>query len=379
VKYNWPITASAPNIRKDILDELGLDFPTNFDELYEVLKAFKAAYPNSAIWTNRNGTARLLSINAYPMGSGWRMYFDKDVDGGKWLFGPTHPEFKDVLDYFARCYAEGLLDPDFAVTKSDKWHEKNSSGQGLYCWENLTFCVRWNMGLREVNPEATWTPFPVMEGKRGARMSHYPLMVQGWAMGANTENPDRIIKMLDWCWTPEGLDTTNWGVEGTHYRYINGTRPETIEDYSIAGLNKAMAPQKKEILPEVFEKYAEKTDPMRSFKSDAGVGLLGFTTLVDYAVTRLWDPPGESDTWYEMTGRDPGYHAPFDAPPFNAEERERIKEITTNVNAILDPAYDKVIIGQMSLDDYDKVVEQAIGAGTEDLEKIYNEAEAGLT
>ena len=376
--YNRKVLASQPMIRKDILDELGLETPTNFDELFEVLRAFKKAYPDSLVWTNRNGTARLLSLNAYPMGSGWKMYWDKDVEGGKWLFGPIHPEFRDVLDYFARAYAEGILDPDFAVTTADQWHEKNSSNKGLYCWENMTFGVRWNFALREVDPDVGWAPMYVLEGKKGKRMPTYGGLLSGYVIGANTKYPERIIKMLDWMITPLGLDTTNFGIEGVHYNYIKGTRPETIEDYTIAGLWKAMDPTKKEIVPEVHKRFGEMTDPFRSYQSETGTGLLDFNVLTDSTMEYPWDPPGETDEWYELTGSDPGLHSPFLEPAFTAEERERIKGVTTNVDAILDPAYDKVIIGQMSLDEYDQAIKQAIGAGAEELETIYNAAEARL-
>jgi len=376
--FNRKVCASVPMIRKDILDGLGLETPTNFDELYEVLKAFKEAYPDSLVWTNRNGTARLLSLNAYPMGSGWQVYWDKDVEGGKWLFGPIHPEFRDVLGYFARAYADGILDPDFAVTKADQWHEKNSSGKGLYCWENITFGVRWNLALRETNPDVGWGPMYVLEGTKGKRMTTYGGLQGGYVIGANTKYPERIIKMLDWMITPLGLDTTNFGIEGVHYNYVKGTRPEIIEDYTMAGLAKAMDPSKKEIVPEVYKRFGETRDPFRSYQSETGTGLLDFNVLTDSTMEYPWDPPGETDEWYELTGSDPGLHGNFLTPPFTAEERERIKEVTTNVGSILDPAYDKVIIGQMSLDDYDQAVKQAIEAGAEEMEEIYNEAEARL-
>ena len=53
-----------------------------------------------------------------------------------------------------------------------------------------------------------------------------------------------------------------------------------------------------------------------------------------------------------------------------------MKKIQTAVNAIMDPAIDKVVIGQATMADWDKAVQDAIKAGAPDLEKIYNEAEA---
>ena len=63
-------------------------------------------------------------------------------------------------------------------------------------------------------------------------------------------------------------------------------------------------------------------------------------------------------------------------PSFTKDESENVKKIQTAVNAIMDPAIDKVVIGQATMADWDKAVQDAIKAGAPDLEKIYNEAEA---
>jgi len=64
--FNRKVVASYPMIRTDVLEDLKLDTPTDWDELYEVLKAFKKAYPDNLVWANRNGTKRLLSLIAFP-------------------------------------------------------------------------------------------------------------------------------------------------------------------------------------------------------------------------------------------------------------------------------------------------------------------------
>ncbi|MBV7337560.1 extracellular solute-binding protein [Chloroflexi bacterium TSY] len=375
--FNWKRLASMPMIRMDIVEELGLEPPTNFDELFDVLAAMKEAYPDAAVWTNRLGTPRLLSLNAYPMGSGWNMYFDKDVDGGKWLYGPIHPEFRDVLDYFARAYAADILDPDFAITTSDQWHEKQSNGKGLYAWENMSFGVRWNLALRENDPEAAWAPLYTLEGAKGARQTQYGGLGSGYVMGANAVDPVATIKMLDWMMTPKGLEVTNWGIEGEHFTRT-GDLPETFDDYSIAGIESVLNPANYELLPDVHAEYAEKTDPFRSYQSATGTGLLDFAALTDSAIWYEWDPPGETDEWYVLTNSDAGLHQRTLEPPFSTDEAERIKEIVSNLDSLLLPAYDKVILGQMSLEEYDAAVEQAIEMGAQELEEIYNAAQARL-
>ena len=133
------------------------------------------------------------------------------------MYGPIHPEFKDVLAYFAKLYKEQLLDPDFAITTPDQWHEKNSSGKGVFSWDNFSFCVRWNQAIRGTDPKATWTPIPILKGTKGARQNDYSGFAGsggGWCIGADCKNPDRAIELLDWKVTPIGLDTSQLGHRG---------------------------------------------------------------------------------------------------------------------------------------------------------------------
>jgi ABC-type glycerol-3-phosphate transport system substrate-binding protein len=368
-----------------------MPLPDDFDKLYNALKELKKANPSILGWTARksgtpSGIKRELMIVAYPFGSGlggWsrgadNLYWEETVDKGKWLYGQIHPEFKDALAYFAKLYKEQLLDPDFAIATPDQWHERNSSGKGVFAWDNFSFCVRWNQAVRGADPKATWTPFPIIKGTKGARQNDYSGFAGsggGWCIGANCKNPERAIELLDWKLTPVGLDTCSWGIQDTHYT-LKGTRPEAVTDYSNAALQKTFAPGSRVLKPEIVEKYKTKADPFRSYQSDTGTGQLDFGFLWDDAVIYTWDAPGEADAWYAMSSSDKGLHPEIMAPSFTKEETDKLKKIQTDVNAILDPAIDKVVIGQATLADYDKAVQDAIKAGAQDLEKIYNEAEA---
>ncbi len=389
--YNTKLLAPMPCIRKDLLDKINMPPPDDFDKLYQVLKELKKASPNILGWTARStgtpsGIKRELMIVAYPLGSGlggWAKgadvpYWEETEGKGQWLYGPIHPEFKDALAYFIKLYKEGLLDPDFTNTTPDQWHEKNSSGRGVFAWDNFSFCVRWNQAVRGADPKATWTPIPILKGKKGARQNDYSGFAGsggGWCISANCKDPQRAIELLDWKLTPVGLDTCSWGIQDTHYT-LKGSRPAAIDDYSMANLQKLMPLGSRVLKPEVVEKYKTKADPFRSYQSDTGTGQLDFGLLWDDAVIYTWDAPGEADAWYAMSSSDKGLHPEVMIPAFTKEESDKLKKILTDVNAIMDPAIDKVVLGQLTLADFDKAVQDAIKAGAPEMEKIYNEAEA---
>ena len=299
------------------------------------------------------------------------------MDGGKWIFGPIYPEFRYVLDYFARLYKEGLLDPDIATATDDMMHEKNSTGKGVFTYENMTFPINWNQTFRQTDPTVTWGPLPTLKGQNVHRCYKWGGLTRGgWCIGAGCKDPQRLIELVDWQISPEGLDVTNWGIEDVHYQ-LNTPRVQTIEDYTTEGIGKAMPPGSRELLPEVYERYADKADPYRTFQADVGLGMQTWCILWDETLIYLWDPPGETDAWYELTANDPALHLQTMSPPFTSEEAERLKELRTDMDTTLTPAYDMVVLGQMSLSDWDRAVDRA-RAGAQEMEAIYNEAEARL-
>ncbi len=391
--YNTKLLAPMPMVRKDLLDAVGLPMPETFDDLYVALTEMKKANPDTAGWTTRqtgtqSGIKRAMMIMGYPYGSGvggWArgidgLYYEEQVDGGKWMYGQIHPEIKDALAFMAKCYKEQLLDQGFANTTPDQWHEKNSSGQGIFAWDNFSFCVRWNAAMRETDPNVTWTPFPIIKGARGGRQNDFSGFAgsgAGWTISANCADPVRAIQLLDWKISPLGLDMGSWGIEDTHYT-VSGSRPESIDDYSTSNLETLFAPGSRALTPEVIAQYAEKADPFRSYQSEIGAGQLDFSLLWDDNVIYTWDAPGESDAWYVMSKNDPSLHPELLAPAFTKEETDRLKQIQTDVNAILDPLIDKVVIGQATMDEYDAAVQTAIKAGAQEMEDIYNEAEARM-
>lgn len=111
----------------------GFKTPETFDELLNLLIELKEIYPDSVPWTMRKGTANLLKTTAYMLGSGHGsngLYYDFDVDGGKYVFGPASLEFKEVLRYLNKAYEAGVLDPDFATSTAEQMESKLSGGRG---------------------------------------------------------------------------------------------------------------------------------------------------------------------------------------------------------------------------------------------------------
>jgi putative aldouronate transport system substrate-binding protein len=346
----------VPYIRKDVLDELGVGFPQSLDELYRTLKAMKQRYPESQPWTNRSKTANLLNCTAYPLGSGYGIYFDTDVAGGIWIYGTVEPAMKDVLAYHRKLYSEGLLDPDFAINTADQFHEKLGSGKSFFVYDNMSFLVNYNASIRSIDPEAHFARVPIMENSRGQRRTFFynnQHLNYGYSISSSSDHIDRILQLFDWMVSEEGFAVTNYGVEGEHYTVQQGRYV---------------------INPDVLARAREKSDPFRGMQAELGTGLLQFCSLVDYKIPDVFDPP-EVVAFYEDLKNDPGMVEPLKDPPFTAEERERLKKLKTDVENVLAPALDGFIIGTVGLDQFEVVAERARKAGADEIAGIYNAAE----
>lgn len=159
--------AQGAMIRYDLLEELGLEAPKTFDDLYKVLKKFKEKYPNSIPYTGRENAFNLLKPLAFAMGSGNRIYYDPNIEGGKYVYGQAHPEFKPVLEFMSKLFKEKLLDPDYAVNTADAMKEKLASGRSLFYYDNNSFGVNFNEALKPINPKARFELLPLMKNDRG--------------------------------------------------------------------------------------------------------------------------------------------------------------------------------------------------------------------
>jgi putative aldouronate transport system substrate-binding protein len=371
--YNRRRIGPVPFLRGDWMDELGLPAPTDFDQLYTVLTALKKAHPNS-FWTSR-GVPQLFSTMAYPFGTGATVYFEPATGGGQWLYGPIHDEYKNFLSYLAKAYKDGILDPDVATTTIDIWGTANSTDKGFFSWDNPFQLGQWLTTLRGKNPKASWVITPVIKGSRGARQPYYSPVDGAWCMGAGDKNPDRAAQLIDWLITPSGLDISNWGIAGQTYT-LKCTRPSSIDDYSTEGVNKAMVSADcLQLTPDALTKF--RAQPVINAYGYQGNGYVPLFQRDGYSEV-LWDPNPDALKWYDTMAKDPALFLGPVTPPLLRTAIADVTKIRAAVDPIMTPAMQKVVTGTMTMSEYDKAIQDAIKAGAQDLEKIYNDAEAKL-
>lgn len=119
--------------RSDMLKELGAEVPTNLDEFYAVLSAYKEKTGNAPLTMSRGGWVSDI-MSAFGMG-GAEWY----VADGKMTHRVRCEGFKDYIAYMQMLYQEGLLDNDMPINAAENAKEKFANNTALctslYFWD----------------------------------------------------------------------------------------------------------------------------------------------------------------------------------------------------------------------------------------------------
>lgn len=231
------LVVKGPMLRQDWLDTLGLGRPTTIDEWETVLTAFRDEDPNG------NGEADEIPLllelgdmkynGAFSSAWGNIPWFYND--NGTVKFGGIEPEFKEFLTTMSDWYNKGLLDPDFNITDHDLKNAKMTGEQlgALYAFAGSG--IGFYAGLMaEENPDfnlvAAGHPSLEPGGKAALGFKNHPFRGEPMAaITAGVENPEEIVKWLDFGYSEEGHMLFNFGFEGETYEMIDGYPTYTDE------------------------------------------------------------------------------------------------------------------------------------------------------
>lgn len=222
-------------LRQDFLDANGFEAPKTYDDLYNILKAYKEENPSSYPLTILAGprvlyrmTMPAFGISVGKNGASGTNVLSWDYEEEKYFAGATSDELKEYIAFFSKLYAEGLLDPEMAdPIDGDTWSQKMASGYSC-----ATYAYYDQIG--GVESAATIEGFDLqmyapLEGTAGAHHQPKSSTASGIMFPASTAKRDdfeRIVRTVDAMFFSEEAATI-WciGVEGTTYT-MNG---DTIE------------------------------------------------------------------------------------------------------------------------------------------------------
>ncbi len=213
-----PKSCNQPIINKQWLDNLNLEVPTNVDELYEVLKAFKEqdangnGDPNDEIPISGSKGISMDLLNPWGITdlNGYKMLVNED---GSLTYYPTCDAYKEGLKWLNKLYSEGIIDPE-AFTQDDamltaKRQDPNISRVGLeYAWTADSNFGQWSSEYTIIPPIAG----PDGKCYTGGDVNGVSSIVRNEVMITTfCENPEVAAKWIDLFYTGEASIQNFWG------------------------------------------------------------------------------------------------------------------------------------------------------------------------
>ncbi|MDQ8739040.1 extracellular solute-binding protein [Paenibacillus sp. LHD-38] len=353
--YDVPYRADEVMLgRTDIFAKhnLSTKFET-FDDLYNTLVELKKLYPDSYPFFVRWGTSHLIGNQAYFRGTNTSFHLDPDQQ--KYLFGPESQAYKDTLVYLNKLYSEGLLNPNFATITDDEWNELLATNKGLVTFDYPQVGDEIVQLMGSKIPEGfefTAMLQPAYNNKRVGTtvLSGY---FQNYKVISNqTKYKDELVNLLNWMYSPEGIDALQFGIEGESY--------EKNPDGTVKFLKDFQTP----------------ATPNGTIKN-TGLNTQELFSVVNQAAINTFELNGaamkKSVSFLEENqafGK-----AIFDAKFSDTNAKKEYTDLKTAIDTYVEEASVNVIIGKQSIDTWDsKVITQVKKLGSDRALELINKA-----
>lgn len=239
--YGFPQLQTFPPNTKDSyyvfnnswLKNLGLEKPKTLDELYNVLKAFKEqdangnGDPNDEIPMGMGNTATNASVNdverpimwAFGMNtrdSGYALKADENNQVGIWN---TTENYKDFLKYMNKLYSEELINQDAYSLDSSALQEMAKENK-----VGFVGTIGSILPALQEDKEFYYMPLGFIQEGYTDHSSSTISRTGGagnvlLAANAETENPEAVVKFVDYMFSVEGSISTGNGYEGITFAY----------------------------------------------------------------------------------------------------------------------------------------------------------------
>ncbi|MEJ7839923.1 MAG: extracellular solute-binding protein, partial [Thermomicrobiales bacterium] len=210
-------------VRQDWMDQLGLAAPTTLDELYAVMVAFRDQDPagNGAGVTLGLSTAAAYDIQPLMSAVGVMPGY-VEVDGARTIPYASEAAIPG-LEFLARLYAEGLLDPNFATATT-------ADMRNLFLTDQVGFVTYWDTWVGLFNntrlaadPNTTFQAVGIaaVAGPDGNIILNRG-QPSVWTIPVNAPDPTTAFQFIEWWNTFPAITLGSLGVLDSDYTVTDG-------------------------------------------------------------------------------------------------------------------------------------------------------------
>lgn len=339
-----------PIIRKDWLDNLNLKMPTNYDELKQVAIAFTKNDPDKNGKNDTIGLA-LASKIVYgaPMGTAWDSSWYYKNAAGQLIPGTISDGFKQQISFMRDLYQEGAISKDWAVSKIGDVRKDFFAGKyGIFYEQPYDISETRFKTLKQLQPGAELAVIPAFkqpDGQQGftGLPGFYEVTMLNGKLKSDPDKVNRILQMLDYFFKFIPVDQRN--PQNADYDWQNGGVDKAYTMTNGVAIDKEGANSlqpKSYIIDRYWAPSDEATDPAKVLQDP-------FTkNFVQSAVDLL-------------------KNTKFYLDPVNRIHSEVLDAKGSELDKLVNDHQTKMIVGQESMADWDKMVQEYLSKGGKEI------------
>lgn len=347
--------SSGMVVRKDVLDELGLEMPETIEEWDTVLRAFKD-YGFDVPFTTRKEWMKEVWAPGF---DNWGDFY---VDDGVVKNGLIEDSRKEFLTQLNKWYEEGLIDRDWLVA------DKSSNQTYFTTGKSAVVYAPFGQGLgqyaqimNEADPEITQddirssVPVTSVKGQNAkfSKMNQvYDKSGVSAAISSQCENVEAAAWLLDWMYSEEGNLCCNFGIEGLTYEMQDG----------------------EPVYTDVIMKNPDGMSVANALAAYTRASTSGVCVQDPRYIEQYYEQDNQKEALELSMKTDMDEHF-FPPTSVSEENTERYAEIMNNVKTLSDEMEAQFIAGTVSLDaEWDGYIQQLKDFGIEEAISMMQEA-----
>ncbi|MCE5255962.1 MAG: extracellular solute-binding protein, partial [Spirochaetaceae bacterium] len=218
-----PPRVRTPVMRQDWFDSLpsaqAVAAKPSVDTYYALFKDLvqkKGAKYAVSVTGATNGIEELDAV--FDAAFGIKSTWIKGSDG-KWVYSRVTPNEKEKLEFYAKLYREGLLDPEFLTKKWDTKEQVFYEGKAGLIMGVAPGSVDVYANKMMKTQGVDIVALPPAAGKAQGLTPFVDVTkeTRGFAISSTSKSKAAAFAVLDFMWSPEGLKIAKLGMPGVHY------------------------------------------------------------------------------------------------------------------------------------------------------------------
>ncbi len=346
--------SSGMLLRKDVLDEMGLELPETIDEWETVLRAYKDHGFEVPFVTRNEWLKDVWS----PGFDNWGDFYVED-DVVK--HGLIEDSRKEMISKLRDWYAEGLINRDWLV-------DDKSSNQTYFTTEKSAVAYapfgqglgQYTQIMNEANPEITQedirSTVPVTSTKgKNAKFSKMNQVFDksgvSAAITSQCKNVEAAAWLLDWMYSEEGNLCCNFGIEGLTFEMKDG----------------------EPVYTDVIMKNPDGMSVANALAAYTRASTSGVCIQDPRYIEQYYEQENQKEALELSKKTDMGEHF-FPPTSVASEDSERYADIMNNVKTLSDEMEAQFIAGTVSMDEWDGYIAQLKAFGIEEAIEMMQKA-----